>query len=257
MLHDLAAEHAALDAAVADIDDRAWDTPTPAAGWAVRDQIGHLAYFDRAAALAVTDPPAFVTIRDALVDEVARASARVKELTPAALLAEWRSGRDQLLATMEPLDPKARIEWYGPPMSARSFATARLMETWAHGLDVADGLGRPHPATDRLRHVAHLGVVTRGWSFVSRGLEPPPGEVRVELAPPDGGADWTWGEDTAEDRISGPALDFCLVVTQRRLLSDTGLRVVGPLAEAWMANAQAFAGPPTSTDPARRRGTTS
>jgi uncharacterized protein (TIGR03084 family) len=239
---------------VFDIDDGAWATPTPSAGWSVADQIGHLTYFDRAAGLAVTDPAAFATVRDAVVDEVTRASARVRTLSPAELLAEWRAGHATLLRALEPIDPKTRVEWYGPAMSARSFVTARLMETWAHGLDVAEALRRPYPATDRLRHVAHLGVVTRGWSFAARGLEPPPGEVRVELDPPGGGPPWTWGDAGAEDRVAGSALEFCQVVTQRRLLADTGLRVDGPLATSWMAVAQAFAGPATSTDPARHKG---
>jgi uncharacterized protein (TIGR03084 family) len=239
---------------VSGIDDGAWETPTPSVGWNVADQIGHLTYFDWAAGLAVTDPAAFATVREALVDEVTRASARVRTLSPSELLAEWRAGRAQLLRALEPIDAKTRVEWYGPPMSARSFVTARLMETWAHGLDVADALRRPYPTTDRLRHVAHLGVVTRGWSFAARGREPPPGEVRVELDPPGGGPPWTWGDAGAQDRVTGSALEFCQVVTQRRLLSDTELRVEGPLATSWMAVAQAFAGPATSTDPARHHG---
>jgi uncharacterized protein (TIGR03084 family) len=93
-------------------------------------------------------------------------------------------------AALRPLDPKDRIPWFGPPMSARSFATARLMETWSHGWDVAEALGRPDPPTDRLRHVAHLGVVTRGWSYAVRGRPAPEGPVRVELEAPSG-AEWT------------------------------------------------------------------
>jgi uncharacterized protein (TIGR03084 family) len=258
LLGDLAAEHAALDALVASIDEPAWDTPTPAFGWSVRDQIGHLTYFDGAAVRAIADPRAFVAERDAFNERPSEfsmeAEARVRSLPPATVLAEWRSGREALLGALSPLDPKARIEWYGPPMSARSFATARIMETWAHGLDVADALGATHPATARLRHVAHLGVVTRGWTFAARGMPVPRGDVRVELMPPGGGDEWTWGGAAADDRVVGSALEFCQVVTQRRLLADTGLRVEGPLATGWMARAQAFAGPPTTTDPARRVG---
>jgi uncharacterized protein (TIGR03084 family) len=258
LIADLGAEQSALDHIVADIGDEAWDTPTPSAGWTVRDQIGHLTYFDRAAALAVNDPLLFAAERDAWragrVDDVTNAETRVRTLPPPAVLAEWRTNRDVLLGALESIDASSRIEWYGPSMSGRSFVTARLMETWAHGLDVADALARPHPATDRLRHVAHLGVATRGWSFVARGLTPPDGEVRIELTPPGGGPSWTWGDAEAADRVEGPALDFCQVVTQRRLPADTELRIDGPVAKEWMANAQAFAGPPTITDTARGRG---
>ncbi|MGH9116814.1 MAG: maleylpyruvate isomerase N-terminal domain-containing protein [Acidimicrobiales bacterium] len=151
LLTDLAAEHAALDDVVAAIDDDAWDTPTPAAAWTVRDQIGHLAFFDAAAARAVRDPAGFAAERDVamagLGAYMARAEGSVRQLPPVELLAEWRSGRGDMLGAFEPLDATARIEWYGPTMSARSFLTARLMETWAHGLDVADGLGVAYPAT--------------------------------------------------------------------------------------------------------------
>ncbi|MDH5290141.1 MAG: maleylpyruvate isomerase family mycothiol-dependent enzyme, partial [Acidimicrobiia bacterium] len=124
--------------------------------------------------------------------------------------------------------------------------------TWSHGLDVADTLGVTIPPTDRLRHVAHIGVTTRGWSYVNRGREVPPGDVRVELAAPSA-AVWTWGPEGAADKVSGPALDFCLVVTQRRHPQDTAIVTEGPLAEEWMSLAQAFAGPPTLPQADRRR----
>jgi uncharacterized protein (TIGR03084 family) len=132
-------------------------------------------------------------------------------------------------------------------MSTLSFATARLMETWSHGQDVAETLGVSLPATDRLRHVAHIGVTTRGWSYMNRGQDFPGGDVRVELTAPSGQV-WTWGPEGADNKVSGSALDFCLVVTQRRHRDSTGLVTEGPLAEEWMGIAQAFAGPPTLPD---------
>jgi uncharacterized protein (TIGR03084 family) len=135
-------------------------------------------------------------------------------------------------------------------MGAKSFVTARLMETWAHGQDVADALGAERPATDRLRHIAQLGVITRGWTYVNRGVEPPAGDVRVELAAPSGEV-WTWGPEDAAGRVTGPALDFCLVVTQRRHVDDTVLLVEGAVARDWLEKAQAFAGPPTDGPQAR------
>ena len=251
---DLAAEHAVLDDLVAPLDDAAWDTPTPAKGWSVRDQISHLAFFDEAGRTAMTDPDAFTASLDEVVADpegyLNRAVQRGRSLPPAEVLAWWRSERTALLDAAAELDPKARLPWYGPPMAARSFVTARLMETWAHGQDVVDALGAERPATDRLRHVAHLGVRTRGFSYAVRGREAPSGEVRVELVGPASDA-WTWGDESASDRVTGPALDFCLVVTQRRNVADTDLTVVGPLAEEWMAIAQAFAGGPGPGRPAQ------
>jgi uncharacterized protein (TIGR03084 family) len=159
------------------------------------------------------------------------------------LLQWWRTGRHAMLAVFRTLDPKVRIPWFGPAMSAVSFATARLMETWAHGQDIVDALGLHRPATERLQHVAHIGVRARPFSYSARGLTPPDEDVRVELRSPTGVL-WTWGEVGASNSITGKALDFCLVVTQRRHVADTRLHMTGRLAQEWMHIAQAFAGPP-------------
>jgi uncharacterized protein (TIGR03084 family) len=123
------------------------------------------------------------------------------------------------------------------------------METWAHGQDVFDALGAEHAVTPALRHVAYLGFRTIGFSFVNRGLEAPDVTVAVDLVAPDGST-WSFGDPDAVDRVTGPALDFALVVTQRRNLADTALVVVGPVAAQWMGIAQAFAGPPGPGRPA-------
>lgn len=239
---DLAAEQGALDALVAALPPEAWEMATPARGWAVRDQIGHLQYFDATATLAATDAEAFKTSVDALgsIDDTLSES---RAMTSAELLAEWRAGRGRMLDTFRELDAKARLPWYGPAMSAMSFATARLMETWAHGQDVVDALQATRPATDRLRHVAHIGVRARPFSYRANDLEPPESDIFVALRAPSGET-WSWGDSTLPDRVTGDALAFCLVVTQRRHVADTALTVEGPLATEWIAIAQAFAGPP-------------
>ena len=172
---------------------------------------------------------------------------------PAADLHAWfRRSRSALLATAARCDPAARVPWYGPAMSLASCITARVMETWAHGQDVADALGVRREPTARLRHVAHIGVRAMPFSYAVRGLPAPEVSVRVELLAPDGQT-WTWGPEDAADRVGGSALDFCLLVTQRRHLLDTGLRVVGPVAAEWMSIAQAYAG---TVGPGRAPGAT-
>jgi uncharacterized protein (TIGR03084 family) len=235
---------------LAGLDDAAWDSPTPSPGWRVRDQIGHLAHYDEQAARAVTDPDGFAAEVAGLFDDLAgfqeRAEALGRTLTGAALLDRWRAARAAAGAALVAAPQGARLPWYGPPMSVRSFATARLMETWAHGTDVRDGLGVPvaASASDRLRHLCHLGFITRGWSYTVRGLAVPDGEVRVSLVLPSG-APWEAGPVGAADVVRGDAVDFCLVVTQRRNVADTGLSVEGPLAAEWLSIAQCFAGAPT------------
>jgi uncharacterized protein (TIGR03084 family) len=242
---DLAAEHAALDAIVAPLSEADWKRATPAVGWTVQDEIGHLAYFDGTATLALVDPGAFSASVEALLAHLGDGDHTLREaraLRGGELLERWRAGRVTLLDELRRTDPKARVPWYGPPMSAVSFATARLMETWAHGQDVVDALGTTRVPTDRLRHVAHIGVRARPFSYVTNGRQMPEGDVRVELRAPSGDM-WTWNESST-DRVTGEALDFCLVVTQRRHVDDTDLVVDGPLAVDWISIAQAFAGPP-------------
>jgi uncharacterized protein (TIGR03084 family) len=243
---DLVAEHEDLDRIVSGLSDAALDTPTPAPGWSVRDQVTHVAFFDGRATLAIVDPEAFAAEKKRfLADPQGFADSHLapgRGLTTAQLVGWWREERARLLEAAGGLDPAARVPWYGPPMSITSFVTARLMETWCHGQDVVDAVGATRQPTARLRHVAHIGVRARGFSYVTNGRTAPEGEVRVELQAPDGEL-WTWGA-TGADRVTGTALDFCLAVTQRRHRDDTALRIEGPLALEWMTIAQAFAGPP-------------
>lgn len=245
LLEDLDAEHADLDALLAPLDEAGWSRATPAAGWAVRDQVSHLAYFDDAAVSAMTDPSTFAALVEAALaggDPMQEHLRRGRALTGAEVLAWWRTSRGAMVEAARVLPEGARVPWFGPPMALLSFVSARLMETWAHGQDVADALGVDRLPSSRLRHIAHLGVRTRLFSYAVRGLEPPSAPVSVVLSGPDDER-WTWGEPGA-DRVHGSALDFCLVVTQRRHIADTALVVEGDAAVEWMGIAQAFAGPP-------------
>jgi uncharacterized protein (TIGR03084 family) len=248
---DLAAEHADLDAIVAGIDEMTWGLGTPAPGWSVADQIAHLAFFDVRATEALEDPDRFAAVVAAmqagggLETWIEGHLDELRDMSRAELVAWWRESRASMLAALDATDPVRRVPWYGPPMGAVSFASARLMETWAHGQDVADTLGVTRLPTARLRHVAHLGVRALPWSFAVHGFDVPDVEVRVELRSPDRDL-WVWGDDDAVDVVRGTALDFCLVVTQRRHPDDLRLDVHGPVAEQWIGIAQAFAGPPGS-----------
>lgn len=244
---DLTRETAVLRHMVAELDEAGWHAPTPAAGWCVGDQISHLAFFDDAAIQSATDPEGFtaemeraVSVGELTPDDIAE---RYRNQTGAELLAWFDASRRRLIRVFSELDPALRLPWFGLPMSAASSLTARIMETWAHGQDVADALGRVREPTARLRHVAHIGVRALPFSFAANGLEVPAEPVRVELAGPDGEV-WTWGPQHAANRVTGPALDFCLIVTQRRHRDDTAIRAEGQVAAQWLAIAQAFAGPP-------------
>jgi uncharacterized protein (TIGR03084 family) len=245
LVADLRAESDELDALVAPLDD--WSQPTPAPGWTIGHQIAHLLWTDRVALLSVTDEAAFTEVLGAaatnptgFVDEAAEELAGT---APADLLADWRQIRARLHDELLGVADGRKLPWFGPPMSAASMATARLMETWAHGLDVADALGVRRPATARLRSVAHIGVRTRDFAFAVHGLPVPSAPFHVELRAPDGSA-WSWGPAEAEQRVTGSAEDFCLLVTQRRPRAALDVHAHGADAETWLTIAQAFAGPP-------------
>lgn len=254
LVTDLDAERASLLGVLDGLTPDQWHLATPAPGWTIHDQVAHLAYFDAVTRLAVEDPAAFAVFRDGLVDlqtAVDAVGPDNRHRDAAAMLAWWREEHAALTAAFLAADPAVRVLWFGPPMSLASKVTARLMETWAHGQDVVDAVGARREPTDRLRHVARIGVLALPNSFVARGLEVPTTPVRVSLTAPDGASTWDWGPAEATDVVSGTALDFCLVVTQRRHLADTALIVSGRTARAWMDVAQAFAGP---AGPGRRPG---
>ena len=251
LCHDLAAETAVLVATLEPLDEAGWRTPTPADGWTIQDQIGHLAYFDGAVSTALTDPDRFrsdlaaaMSRADDVAGVVDSVAAAGRGRTGAEVLQRFIAGRASMVETFEHADLSVRVPWYGPEMSVASALTARIMETWAHGQDVFDALELAHPPTAALRQVAHIGVRALPNSFISRGRPVPTDDVRLELTGPEGD-EWIWGPepDRADNVINGPALDFCLIVTQRRHPDDTDIVATGAVAAEWMSIAQAFAGP--------------
>ena len=247
VLADLAAESDQLESWVADLDDAGWDTVTTPEGWTVKHQLGHLMWTDRASlaaiaggeewdallALGQADPTTFVD----------RETERMAELASESMLHHWQSSRERLASALAAVPDGTKIPWFGPPMSAASMGTARLMETWAHGRDVAQALGIVAPQDDRCRHVCHLGVRTRGFAYAVRGLEVPDVEVHVALTGPSGDL-WTWGSPDAPERVTGSGYDFALLATRRRALVDCDVHAEGAAAQEWLGIVQAFAGLP-------------
>ncbi len=264
MCQDLSEEEASLDAVLSGLVNEDWHRPTPAHGWDVRDSLSHLCFFEEAAGLAVTDRAAFEAHRDRLLADLASGAADTPDVAlgralgdPDALLGRWRRACAAYIdavtraeAESEVAGTRLRVPWYGPDMSPGSFTTARIMETWAHGVDIRDALGLPIEPSPRLRHVCHIGYGARAYSFAVHGVADPGDPVRMEVRAPDGSW-WAWGPEDARDRVTGPALDVALVLAQRRHRDRTALQISGPVAELWMSIAQAFAGPATVTAPDR------
>ncbi len=247
VIADLAIEGHRLDTVVASLGADGWRTPTPAAGWDVATQISHLAWTDEVAVVAATDRAGWDEIvteamgdPDGYVGAEALAGTLVE---PGELLLRWRAARGDLVEALRAQPDGQKIPWFGPPMSAASMATARFMETWAHSLDVHEALGVEPEITDRIRHVAHLAVRTRDFSFVNRGLAAPAEEFRIDLVSPSEEV-WSYGPEDAAQTVTGSAYDLCLLATQRIHRADTDLVANGPDADAWLGIAQCFAGRP-------------
>jgi uncharacterized protein (TIGR03084 family) len=247
ILGDLDAESRTIDDVVADLPASGWARETPAEGWTIAHQIAHLAWTDEKALIAAAHPErwqaeveSLLTAGEAYVDDGAADGA---ERPPREILERWRAGRAELAAALAAVPDGQKLPWYGPPMSAASMATARLMETWAHGQDIHDALGLTREPTARLWHIARFGTRTRDFAYKVNSLAPPVEEFRVELTAPDGSA-WAFGPEDAEQKLTGSAVGFCLVVTRRRHPADTDLVAQGADVEEWLTVAQAFAGPP-------------
>ena len=248
VLADLAAESDQIETWVTPVDAVDWTTVTTPEGWTISHQVAHLAWTDQASLTAIAGGEPFdALMKLALNDPAGFVDAETErwaaELPPAGQLARWQQGRTALADALRAVPAGTKLPWFGPPMSPTSMATARFMETWGHGHDVAEGLGKTYPQNDRCRHVCHIGVRARGNAFAMRGEQDPGDDIRVELTAPSGEL-WTWGGEHAENRVEGSAYDFALLAIRRRQREDVDLRATGPVADRFLDVVQAFAGMP-------------
>jgi len=252
LCEDLAAERADLDVILAAVKSSIAEIATPSVGWTILDQVTHLAWFDDAARMSIVDPQRF---RSECAKEIADIGTFVERVSTAhrhmedPVARQWmEEAGSNLITAARAAEPDTRVPWYGPDMTIASCITARIMETWAHGQDIADAVGVQRTPTARLRHVAYIGARTFANSFHANGLPVPNVVMRVLLTAPNGDV-WVFGPDdtiAVTDTVTGSALDFCLLVTQRRHRADTALVATGAAADQWLDIAQAFAGPPGS-----------
>ena len=246
---DFLAETEALAGLLAPLPDAAFGEATQFKGWTVDDVLRHLHFWNLAAGLQLSDEAELMRRIEGATNGVGGMRAFEKEtlggISGQELRAEWLAAARDVARQFAKADPKQRLKWAGPDMSARSSITARLMETWAHGQEVYDHLGVERVDHDRIRNIAHLGVSTFGWTYAVRKLPVPAAMPHVRLIAPSG-ALWTWsqtgGEPDEANLVAGSASEFCQVVTQVRNVADTKLNVRGAVAREWMGMAQCFAG---------------
>jgi uncharacterized protein (TIGR03084 family) len=257
---DLLAEADELHTFLATLKEEDWDRPTAFQEWTPWDVVAHLHFYDCVSLVSLEGREVFAERRDALVKAMKEGVSNAElgqgafgELEPSELLERWIRTCHAMAEQLGESDPKRRLPWFGPDMGVRMFTTARLMETWAHGQEIYDLMGVTRTPSDRLRHIATIGVKTFGWTFVNRGLEAPGPPPHVRLMAPSGEI-WEWHEPSERECIRGDALDFCHVVTQGRNVADTKLEVIGDVAAQWMSIAQCFAGGPVDPPKPGERG---
>lgn len=246
VLAALIADGDELDRMVADLHVSQWRLATPASGWTIAHQVAHLAATYRLAATAAGDPSAFKKLVSGLSDDfeanVAGAMAPYLASPPDVLLDRWRTERAAAERALAKVPAGELVPWLVRPLPAPVLAAAGMMELFGHGQDIADALRVRREPTDRLEHLVAFAVRTWDFGYLARDLTPPEVEFRFEIVGPSG-AVWRHGPADADQVITGPAVDFCLLVTRRRHRADLAVTATGPDAERWLDIAQAYRGP--------------
>jgi len=223
--------------------------PTLFKDWTANRILGHLHVWNIGADLALSNPDAFAAFKSDAIAHLAKAdligfeAKHLNGLSGHALLNEWMVYTNGMCDRFLQADPKARVPWVGPDMSVRSSISARLMELWSHAQALYDLFGVKRQDKDYIKNIVILGVNTFDWTYRNRKMNVPKAIPYLRLTAPSGKV-WEWGVASGVERIEGPAVEFCQVVTQTRNIADTSLTVTGPIAKEWMGMAQCFAGPP-------------
>ncbi|MFC4057177.1 TIGR03084 family metal-binding protein [Planomonospora corallina] len=246
VLRDLTAEGEVLDRLVSGLGPEQWQLHTPAPGWTVADQIAHLTFIFTLAKTAASDADAFqALVAGAKNDFDGAVNAALKLYqndTPEVLLGKWRAEREAVVEALAAVPEGQTVPWLVNPLPPVILACAGIMEQFAHGQDIADAVGARLERTDRIKHLVLFAVLTRDFGYLARGLTPPATEFRFEITGPSGEL-WAFGPEDSPQRVTGPAEDFCLLVTRRRHRDDLAVTASGEEADHWLSIAQAYRGP--------------
>jgi uncharacterized protein (TIGR03084 family) len=246
VISDLNAEGDAVDRLVDGLDEAGWALPTPAPGWTIAHQVAHLTATFRLAGLAAADPAAFGALASQLSSDfdanVRGAMAPYLSDPVEVLFKRWQAERASATNAIAAVPPAQLVPWLVRPLPPAVLASAGMMELFGHGQDIHDALGIHREPTDRLRTLVTFAVRTWDFGYQARGLATPDTEFRFEITGPAGDV-WTYGPEDATNRVTGPAMDFCLLVTRRRHPADLAVTGHGADAAAWVDIAQAYRGP--------------
>ncbi|QFU93332.1 TIGR03084 family metal-binding protein [Amycolatopsis sp. YIM 10] len=247
VIADLTAEAEEFDRLVAELPDADWARATPAPGWSIKHQVGHLAFIFKIAGLAAAEPAVFNAITSKIGPNgfEAAVNGALEEYIhdPAeSVLTRWRAERDTGIKALAAVPADQVVPWLVNPLPPAVLACAGMMELFGHGQDIADTLGVERVKTDRIANLVGFAVRTWNFGYQARNLPEPDVQFRFELTSPSG-ALWAFGPAESEERITGDAWDFCLLVTRRRHRADLDLTATGAEADRWLDLAQAYRGP--------------
>ncbi len=233
ILSDLVAEQQQLDQFLQRVQVRDWSSPTPANGWDIRDTVSHLAHIEEYAHNALAEGGSMLADLDdyeAFDDFTESGVERGRQMRPQDVIEWWRLGRAEVVDDLSRAEARDRVPWFVAEMSARSFATLRLAETWGHGLDIHDAVGEEAQDTERLRHIVVITQKMLPWAFEQSGYEYET-PVRIEGIGPMY-AKYAAGPEGTGQLIRGPAGEICRVALQRLHPDDAeNLTVEGEAAE--------------------------
>lgn len=251
ILSDLVAEQQALDQFLQRINERQWVLPTSAPGWSIKDTVSHLAYSERFAARVLAEGASVLSgVKLDEIDEwTALGIKEGREMRYQQVIEWWRNSRADVVDALSRMDGTDRVPWLAGDMSARAFATLRLMETWAHGLDVKDAMEglltydeeEEDPTADspRIRHIAWLAHRMLPFAFAQAGEEFPESGIRLELMGPSYSR-WVFGPEDAKDIIKGVAGDWCRIAVHRMDSAAGTLKTEGDKAETAIKVARTY-----------------
>ena len=249
---DLLAEQAQVDVLVQDFSEEDWNKMASyCTTWKLKDVIAHIAFFDYCAAELLNGRGESVNaVADAFSDQDEHYHVlKCQDMTGAEILSWWREQRTIMNEAFIAGGPKSRVPWAAgiPPMSNRSLASARLMELWAHSVDIYDALGIEPVVKDRIASTLFLSWQGRPNMYNVNGLTfDPEVPMYLELTLPSGEV-WAKGDPASPNYIKGSARDWALVAIRRRNWMDADLEVVGDEARTYASIVQTYAGP---ADPA-------
>lgn len=257
-LGDLIAEQSQVDTLVQDFTEDDWNrSASYCTTWKLKDVIAHIGLFDYCAAELLRGHGSTVTeVSHAFSESDEHFRIAAWQGKPGSeILSWWREQRMRMVSTFIEQGPKARVPWAPgvPPMSNRSLASARLMELWAHSVDIYDALGIDPVVKDRITSTLFLSWQGRPNMYNVNGLVfNPDTPMYIELVLPSGEI-WAKGDPESPNHIKGTAKEWALVSIRRRNWMDTDLEVVGDEARTYASIVQTYAGPAEPAPKAKRQ----